>query len=410
MPLGRSRWIPWFAGALLALSGCPEEPHGDDDASAGDDDTTAGDDDVADDDVMDDDVADDDDDLGEARALWVTRWDYGDPGDVVTIMDRADAAGFNVVLFQVRGTFDAFYDSAHEPWASELSGTLGQDPGWDPLGTALDEGHARGLEVHAWLNTFPFWRGTSPPPACQPTHMYTQHPEWLVVDEWGDPMDLNSSYVFASPGNPAVRAHVAAVAADIVTHYAVDGIHMDYIRYPGPEYSHDDASLEAYADSGGALDYGDWQRAQVTATAAEIHAAIDAVDPDVLLTAAVWGIYEDVWDWWTSQGNVDYYQDSLAMVDEGALDVIVPMIYWPLTDPPGEYTDYRTLVEFFASSVPGEALWAGMKADYGNFEEIAAEIDVAREVGAGGVSIFAYSTLVEHDYFDDLGAGPFAGP
>ena len=405
----RAGIAPWLLSGWLALHGCPEPPGpgGDDD-----DDTSEADDDTGDDDDItgDDDTTGDDDDLGEARALWVTRWDYGDEDDVETIMDRADDAGFNVVLFQVRGTFDAFYASSLEPWASELSGTLGQDPGWDPLQTALDLGHARGLEVHAWLNTFPFWRGTSPPPETQPRHMFLQHPEWLVVDEWGDPMDLNSSYVFASPGSPEVRAHVAAVASDIVTHYAVDGIHLDYIRYPGPEYSHDDASLAAYADSGGALDYGDWQREQVTATAAAVNDAIGAVDPDVLLTAAVWGIYEDLWSWWTSQGNVDYYQDSLAMVDEGALDVIVPMIYWPLTEPSGEYTDYRTLVEFFASSVPGDALWAGMKADYGDFGEIAAEIDVAREVGAGGVSIFAYSTLVEHDYFDDLAAGPFAGP
>ena len=403
---------PWLAivalASALALVGCPQGPAADD---AGGDDAASG---AAAPGAADPRAAAataaEDDDGGEDRALWVTRWDYGDAVDVATIMERAEAAGFTAVLFQVRGTFDAFYESSLEPWASELTGTLGQDPGWDPLGTALEEGHARGLEVHAWLNTFPFWRGTSAPPACQPTHMFNAHPEWRVVDEWGDPMPLNSSYVFASPGNPEVRAHVAAVAADIVTHYAVDGIHLDYIRYPGPEYSHDDASLDAYAASGAVVDYGDWQREQVTATAAAVHDAIDAVDPDVLLSAAVWGIYEDLWGWWTSQGNVDYYQDSLAMVDSDALDVIVPMIYWPLTDPPGEYTDYRTLIEFFATSVPGHNLWAGMQADYTDFEEIAAEIDVAREVGAGGVSIFAYSYLVEHDYFDDLAAGPFAGP
>ena len=232
----------------------------------------------------------------------------------------------------------------------------------------------------------------------------------LVVDATGTAMALNSSYVFATPGNPDVQAHVAAVAADLVSGYDVDGVHLDYIRYPGPDYSHDDASLDAYLATGEGLPYEDWQREQITATAAGVHQAVDAVRPGVLLTAAVWGIYEDLWGWWTSEGNADYYQDSLAMVDQGALDVIVPMIYWPLTQPPGEYTDFYTLVEFFAANVPAEALWAGMSANYDNFGEIHAEIDTAREVGATGVSVFAYSTVDDYGYWADFAAGPFVDP
>ena len=386
----------------------------DDRAIAADDDTGSAGDDGADDDTT---TTDDDDDTtgstggpAEARALWVTRWDYASEAHVADIFEDAASGGFNVVFFQVRGTFDAYYLSTLEPWSAGLTGTLGQDPGWDPLASALAEGHDRGIQVHAWLNTFPFWSGAALPAESTPRHMALQHPEWLVVDSTGTAMALNSSYVFATPGNPDVQAHVAAVAADLVSGYDVDGVHLDYIRYPGPDYSHDDASLDAYLATGEGLPYEDWQREQITATAAGVHQAVDAVRPGVLLTAAVWGIYEDLWGWWTSEGNADYYQDSLAMVDQGALDVIVPMIYWPLTQPPGEYTDFYTLVEFFAANVPAEALWAGMSANYDNFGEIHAEIDTAREVGATGVSVFAYSTVDDYGYWADFAAGPFVDP
>ena len=400
---------------VVVLAGCPGGPPGieppDEMPSLDDDDATDDDDQADDDDEADDDDAIDDDDAGppvEARALWVTRWDYSSAADVEDIFETAAGGGFNVIFFQVRGRADAYYESTWEPWASRLSGTLGQDPGWDPLQEAIDAGASHGVQVHAWLNTFPAWSGWSLPSESEPRHPLLDHPDWLVADESGDPMDLNDSYVFFSPGNPEVQAWIAAVAGDICDRYAVDGIHLDYVRYPGPQYSHDDASEAEYAASGGALSWEDWQREQVTATVAGVKAAIEASRPGTLLTAAVWGIYEDLWSWHTSQGNIDYYQDSLAMVDVGALDVAVPMIYWPLTDPPGQYTDYATLVNFFGDQLPPDALWAGMSANYSSFAEIEGEIEAARAAGATGHALFALSSVDDHDWWDELAAGPFA--
>jgi hypothetical protein len=411
-----------LAVALLLAAACDGGPSdlppgeipglGDDDSSpppADDDDSGAPDDDDATSPPLDDDDSSPEQKV-EARALWVTRWNYGSASDVEEIFSHAASGGFNVVLFQVRGTFDAYYDSSFEPWAKGLTGTLGQDPGWDPLQTAVDEGHARGIRVHAWLNTVPFWSGIDPPAESAPRHMLLEHPEWLVVDSSGQTIELNSSYVYASLGNISVREHIAAVAGDIADKYEVDGVHLDYIRYPGAEYSHDDASEAAYDGDDLGLSFGDWQREMVLDTVARVRQSVVASRPGTLITCAVWGIYEDLWGWNTSEGNPDYYQDSLAMVDRGLADAILPMIYWPLTDPPGQYTDYRTLVEFFGDSVPGEALWAGLHGDYDDFDEIAAEIDVARTAGASGHAVFAYSYVVSHDYWDDFAAGPFAEP
>ena len=70
------------------------------------------------------------------------------------LLDDAVAWNLNTVFFQVRPTADAFWPSPHEPWSEWLTGVQGADPGWDPLGFAVTEAHARGLELHAWFNPY----------------------------------------------------------------------------------------------------------------------------------------------------------------------------------------------------------------------------------------------------------------
>ena len=397
-------------GGLLHDDTVDPPPLPDGDPTPTDDDSPIDDDSVDDDSTS---VGDDDSTEPplptEARALWVTRWNFSDAADVEAVFDDAALGGFNVVFFQVRGRADAFYSSTLEPWARELTGTLGADPGWDPLQTAIDAGAARGIEVHAWLNTFPAWSGPTLPPESTPSHPLLVHPDWLVADNSGTSIALNDSYVFFSPGNPAVRSHIAAVAGEIASRYAVDGIHLDYIRYPGAQYSHDAASVTAW-EAAGSPDWHGWQQEQVLATAQGVRDSVLAARPGTTLSAAVWGIYEDLWGWNTSEGLHDYDQDSLLLVEAGAVDVIVPMIYWPLTDPPGEYTDYRTLVEFFGAEVAPGRFWAGLEADYDNFAEVEAEIEAARLAGAAGVSVFAWTYVEDRGWWDDFGDGPFSQP
>ena len=251
-------------------------------------------------------------DDGELRGVWVDRWTFSDAADVEAIMANSAAAGFNTVFFQVRGNADAYYVSSFEPWSKGLAGTLGADPGWDPLEEAVTRGHAHGLQVHAYINAFPLWAGTTAPTESTPRHAYLEHPEWLVADGGGTPQALNASYVWMSPGNPEVRARLADVAGDITSRYDVDGIHLDLVRYPGADYSHDAVS-EALFDGSS---WEEWQREQVV----EAVRGVYDVSP-VPVTAAVWGVYTNDWGWsGVSEGRDDYYQDSRAFLSEGVMD------------------------------------------------------------------------------------------
>ncbi|MBN2497138.1 MAG: family 10 glycosylhydrolase [Deltaproteobacteria bacterium] len=351
----------------------------------------------------------------EARGVWVTRWNYSSAADVASVIDRLASGGFNQIYFQIRGTADAYYDSAVEPWAERLSGQLGRDPGWDPLQTAIEEAHAAGIELHAWMNTYPAWSCAAGLPASEGVpHPLELHPEWVAADSNGTSMlgHCGDGYVFFSPGVPEVRAHVVAVVEDLAGRYAIDGVHLDYLRYPGIGYSHDATSEARYAEALAerpGLSWADWQREQVHALVADVYAAMRAQRPAAVLSAAIWFIHENVWGWSAvSQGYAEYYQDARAWTAAGDIDALVPMIYFPLTDPPGERLDFAAMLADHVDHNPDRFVYAGIHGDYDTFDEIAAEVEATRQLGGKGFVIFAYTYLESHAYWDDFAAGPCA--
>src|SRR5262249_18259329 len=102
----------------------------------------------------------------EFRGAWVSPAADGDwpsrPGlsatkqqtDLAALFSRARDIGLNAIIFHVRLSGDALYDTPLAPWSAKLMGRQGASPGYDPLAFAVREAHARGLEVHAWFNPF----------------------------------------------------------------------------------------------------------------------------------------------------------------------------------------------------------------------------------------------------------------
>ncbi len=340
----------------------------------------------------------------EMRGIWITRFSWTRETELRGMLDHASAVGFNAVFFQVRGSFDAYYSSDLEPWAARLTGQLGRDPGWDPLAMVVEHAHFLGMEVHAYMNTYPLWRGLEPPESEGVPHALTLHPDWVVTNGAGEAMALNEHYVFASPGNPEVQDHVFRVAQDIASRYDVDGIHLDYIRYPGREYSHDPVSLEAFAEAAPDVDWVQWQRAQPGALVERLSQELE-----VPLSAAVWGVYEDRFQWGrVSSGLHDYYQDSHGWVRERHIDAIAPMIYWSLKPTPGDRLDFSTLLEDHMVHSGGRHLYAGIGGEKLDMEQVIACIEETRRQGAAGIILFDYSLFAED--LDRLGNGVFAEP
>jgi len=371
--------------------------------------------------------------LREARALWVTRWDYGNEATIRQVMDVASRAHLNIVYFQVSGPWDARYPSQLDPCSPRLCGRLGGVPTWDPLAVAVREAHGHGLQLHAWINGLSGWesesgnacRGLVPSVAGQPNHVLIDHPEWAMHTRAGSPQRCpnGEEYVFLSPGWPEVRTHLARVAAEVVRRYGVDGVHLDRIRYPGRDFGWDVPSLAAFGMDPAThpREWAQFRRDLVSRTVAEVHDSIRAVRA-VPLSAAVWPIYDrERFGWPSSSGVGEFFQDTWGWAREGKLDVAVPMTYFWTTETPCTYLprrpgeepnpDWMCMVRDHVGGLhaAGRHLYAGIRATLPR-AEVDKEIRVGRELGVDGFSFYFYSTFAENGLWSYLANGPFAEP
>ncbi len=338
----------------------------------------------------------------EIRAVWVTRWDFQQAEDIERIMAELGRAGFNLVYFQIRGAADAYYRSTLEPWAASLTGRLGGDPGWDPLAVAIEAAHGQNMQLHAWINLATGWKGKRRPGRSRPTHILRKHPEWRVADGKGRPMPYAKGYIFLNPANPAFAHHLEGVVGEIASFYAIDGLHLDYARYPAAQTSRDRVCLRLFRKArkqDPSLDLAAWQRAQLLALVKRLKQAAQTVRPQLMVSAAVTGIYRDRWNWQgVTQGYLDFHQDSHRWAEQAAVDTLVPMIYWPPTSPPGGRTDFATLAADFAPLSGQVQLLAGINVDAGDLAVLHQEIKIARKHGFAGVALFSYQLLKQRNW------------
>lgn len=332
---------------------------------------------------------------GSMRAIWVTRWDYRSPADIRRVLDNCRSGGFNTVLFQVRGNGTALYRSKIEPWADELGG---RDPGFDPLAVACREAHRRGLELHAWVNVIPGWFGDKPP--TNPRQLYHARASWFWRDSRGRRQPLGW-YSSLNPCYPEVRAYLVAVLREIVQGYPIDGLHMDYIRFPNdyhkcylparsvPDYPRDPKTLALFRRATGRTPdsaprlWDTWRTAQITQLVRDIRRMCRSVRPRAWLSAAV-GASPD-------KARRAHFQDSRRWLAEGLLDAVFPMNY------AADHATFDRRVAAWAAINPRVPVVMGIMADKRDSTTVIRQIDRTRGCG-GHFALFAYNSLFERAY------------
>ncbi|MET9255966.1 family 10 glycosylhydrolase [Streptomyces sp. NPDC003717] len=306
--------------------------------------------------------------------------------ELTALLDAAVEHRLNTVFLQVRPTADALWPSPYEPWSEFLSGSQGRDPGWDPLGTAVTEAHARGLELHAWCN--PYRVATHDEPArLIPAHPARKHPEWVVP---------YGGKLYYDPGQPEVRAFVQDAMVDAVERYEVDGLHFDDYFYPYP------VAGQSFADAGTFAAHGkdhatktDWRRANVDLLVRETAERVRSVRPTARFGVSPFGVWRNAAD--DARGSDtragvrtydDLYADTRKWVREGWLDYVVPQLYWSIGQ---DGADYAKLLAWWADVAEGsrtelfvgEALYkAGDRAQPAPWQdagELSRHLELARE-------------------------------
>ena len=277
--------------------------------------------------------------------------------EMVDILTRAAATGVNTIVFQVRPAADALYSSAIEPWGAMLTGTQGRDPGYDPLAFAIEQAHARGMELHAWIN--PFRAGNTADTArLAPSHLF--HTRRDLIRVYG-------TFLWMDPGEPEVHDHSMRVIADIVRRYDIDAIHADDYFYP---YVQNDASGRpiafpddaTYARNGGGLARADWRRANVDRFVERMYREVHAMKPTLKVGISPFGIWRPG-NPPSVQGLDAYasiYADSRKWLQQGWIDYLAPQLYWTIAAPQQSYP--ALLDWWFEQNTRRRHVWPGLAA------------------------------------------------
>lgn len=319
--------------------------------------------------------------------------------ELLDLFDRAVAAGFNTVVFQVRPAADAVYRSSLEPWAALLTGRQGTDPGYDPLEFAVAAAHARGLELHAWINPFRAGNAASDSSVFAPTHMWNARRDLVRV---------YGAQLWLDPGEPEAREHSLRVVSDIVRRYDVDGIHMDDYFYPYPvrdsarggNFPFPDSA--SYARSGSTLLLDDWRRENIDRFVERMYREAHAIKPTIKVGISPFGIWRPGHP--PSVAGFDayasIYADARKWLQAGWVDYFVPQLYWRISAP---QQSFPALLDWWLGENtlrrhvwPGLATYraAGLSNGFTR-NEIAEQVKLirARPVPPGNVTFNATTTL-----------------
>ncbi len=343
--------------------------------------------------------------MSEVRGLWVVRNSVVNLGQAERLVRFADSLGCNVLFVQARGRGDAWYRSELSPGPDEYPDI---PMVFDPLTALIPLAHARGIEVHAWLNLCLTWSERQPP--SRPDHVLRAHPDWFMVSMSGIsmsncPFDSVSTGTvegrYLSPGLASVREYLARVAREIAERYPIDGVHLDYVRYPGWGYDfHPRVRSEftrrygldprAAVTGEGKADprltvLGKWvefRAGKMDALVREVALAVRRVDSRLRVSAAVKADPEDA-----------YYlhgQDWPGWLRDGAVDFVVTMNFV------AQNGKFRDILHSSLRKVDRGKVIAGIGVWQLTPEQALEQVECARKSGLPGYCLFSYSACSDN--------------
>jgi len=277
--------------------------------------------------------------------------------EAIGLLDLLEEMNFNAVVFQVRPSADALYNSPHEPWSYFLTGETGKSPApfYDPLQFWIEEAHKRGMELHVWLN--PYRAHHSNGGKISNQALANKMPNEIVR--------LKNGMYWFDPSNSKTQDHVSNIVKDIVNRYDIDGVHFDDYFYPYASYNGgsdfpDNKTWNTYKESGGTLSRSDWRRHNVNIFIERIYNEIKDQKKHVKFGISPFGIWKSGYPNGTS-GLSQYdelYADAKLWLNKGWVDYFTPQLYWPIDAPKQSFT--KLLNWWHEENTMNRHLWPGL--------------------------------------------------
>jgi uncharacterized lipoprotein YddW (UPF0748 family) len=326
--------------------------------------------------------------------LWMHPWRGISDDEYKLRFEKIKSAGFDAIIPNVYAGHRTLYKSDHLPVSDEL------------LEQFLPIAKSCGLEVHAWIWSM----------ICNNGDIIEEHPDWFVVNRNGESAIDHPAYVgyyrFMCPNHPGVREFVAETVSELSEYPELDGIHLDYIRYPDvilPEKlqgKYDIVQDKEYA----AYDYcycsrcrtkfkektgidildtenpelnSEWRQFRYDSVTSMVngHLIPPAKKSDKNVTAAVfpnWSNVRQEWPKWK-------------------VDAVFPMLYHGYYNEDIEWIKSK-IMEGKQALNPEVKLYSGLFVDFFTPEELVDALDQSLSAGSDGIALFAYHSLDEEHW------------
>lgn len=262
--------------------------------------------------------------------------------ELIEILDRALELNLNAIFFQVSPSADAFYKSDIVPWSRYLTGTLGKDPGFDPLEFVISESRKRDLEVHAWFNPYRVsLNTTSQTRECLDVEksVYKENPSWIRT--------ANSRFV-VDPGIPEVKEWAITRVMEVVENYDIDGVHFDdYFYYESYFGDLDDEKTFEKYNNGRFDNIKDWRRNNTYTLIKMLSEELRRVNSKIKFGISPSGIWSNKSDEQPEGSNTQggftnfdqCFADTKKWVEEELIDYIAPQLYYSFENPRAPYEE-----------------------------------------------------------------------
>ena len=343
----------------------------------------------------------------EFRSMEITAWKSGfeSPTATTTMVNYIRSCNMNAVIPEIRLRCDAYYNSSYEPPGTGVK----PDPGYDSLGDIITKAHAQGMEVHPWVVVFRIWTTENgPDEEILPDHMWFTHGPGNEdpAQDWCMRSDTGSwSYGGVSnldPGHPAVEDYLINVFMEIVNDYDVDGLNLDYIRYPATNWGYNPVSVARFNAEYGRTGnpsssdstWQNWRREQINNLVKRLYLEIKAVKPWVKLNADVWSSY--------TSGNNSYFQDWDKWTLNHYVDFLHPMSYT------SNNTEFHGWLDDYVNREHGRHIYPLVNCALSPTSNVVPQIDLVRQHDFKGVGLYAYNNIPNKPALQTaLVSGPF---
>ncbi|HZK04448.1 MAG TPA: family 10 glycosylhydrolase [Actinomycetaceae bacterium] len=342
---------------------------------------------------------------GQFRGYWVDAFNPGiyTPAQIDSLIADAQRVRANALIVQTSRRFDCFCNDSLYPRTAAAISALP----FDPLETLVQRAHAAGMEVHAWVNATTLWNSATAPAAAD--HAYNTHgPSASGADRWlnkrVDGVEIVSNNSYVDPANPAAVDYIVEAVTSITSAYDVDGVTLDYIRYPdynsgsANDWGYSSTSLSRFRAESGRTgtpaasdpEFSEWRRDQVTALVRKVYLAMYEVDPsDRLSVSGITYGYgpQSTGGWESTSAYRTVLQDWRGWLEEGIVDTVATMNYkrQHLADQAqmfSEWTEATVQYQGDRQNIVGPALY---------LNDLDGSIAQAKAVKAAGVGWAGYS-------------------